>query len=670
MTASVISSLEISWGASANPTPQDITVPSDCTAVYMLSSYYRNASGAGLSSATLEGVSVDEVFGITTTPVTVATSVAAWYNPGTGANQTLDISWSAAADDPGPSCVIVFVKDGDTTGWRDADAEANQTTTATSVTLTTVSDDLVIKFDRIDNSSPSLSSGWTNIVAGTENSDGYRASSIVATTTTQVCDSEDESYSGIVAISIPPAAGSDTEITTNAPDALILTEYAATVANDVNVTTGTPDALVLTEYQATIDVSVDVNVTTNSPDALTLTEYAATVANDVNISVGVDALTLTEYQATIVKNINVTAGVDALTLTEYAATIANDINVTAGVDALTLTTYPVSLGQDTNDSVGVDALTLTEYSATISKDVDVATGTPDALILTEYAATIANDVNIAAGIDALILTEYQATISVTSTISSWGDSWASSWGDSWGWQATVTPPDPDEKPNPVITALGSISSIGTLSGIGRNLITTAAGSIECSGFMSAAGVVVGDGSSLFYAYGSVNVTGTLSQAYLHKVTCITPTATMTWFGDTMSAGFTDPNLFFSSASVVFSGSLDVSSIYARGLSTAMIGQLSAYGRKLPIGTGSWESQLADVSIRGFAGPGTIDGKKKAIINSAYGSVEIYNNSLGGFYTIGQSGDLKEAFGLINVFNQMSAIGEKDAIKFATGTITV
>jgi len=204
MTASVISSLEMSWGFSADPTPQDITVPSDCTAMYMFTSSYSGNSGNGLSTATLEGVSVDEVSGVTDTETTVSVSVAAWYNPGTGANQTLDISWSAACVTFGPSCIIVFVKDGDTTGWRDVDHEANTATTATSVTLTTVADDLVIKFDRKDLASPSLSSGWTNIVAGIEVDDGTRTSSIVATTTTQVCDSEDESYSGIVAISIPP----------------------------------------------------------------------------------------------------------------------------------------------------------------------------------------------------------------------------------------------------------------------------------------------------------------------------------------------------------------------------------------------------------------------------------------------------------------------------------
>ena len=99
-------------------------------------------------------------------------------------------------------------------------------------------------------------------------------------------------------IRLPQDAAIDTEVTTNAPDALILTEYQATIANDVNVTTGTPDALILTEYQAT--VANDVDVTTGTPDALVLTEYQATVANDVDVTTGTpDALILTEYQATI-----------------------------------------------------------------------------------------------------------------------------------------------------------------------------------------------------------------------------------------------------------------------------------------------------------------------------------------------------------------------------------
>jgi hypothetical protein len=210
----------ISWGTSADPATQDVTIPSDATAVYFCWAYYDDGGGGdGLSTITLESVSPDQTSELANTTDTAGTGVAAWYNPTTGANQTFDVSWDAAPDE-GPVCIVVFVKDGDTTGWRDVDTDQNSAAgggDAVSVTLTTVSGDLVIKFDqRFATTVPSLSSGWTNgQTQANEAGESARLSYIEATTTTQVCDSEDENFSSIVAFSIPPGGPNITDVDTD-----------------------------------------------------------------------------------------------------------------------------------------------------------------------------------------------------------------------------------------------------------------------------------------------------------------------------------------------------------------------------------------------------------------------------------------------------------------------
>lgn len=198
------------WASGSNPAGQSITIPADATAVYMFWTYYTSADGNGLSSVTLNSVSPDQTFEIPTAATDQGgTGVAVWYNPATG-SQTLDPAWDASPTE-GPVAIVAFVKDGDTTAWRDADADNQDGSTACSVTLTTVSGDLVLKFDQrydTSNNPPSLSSGWTNGATTDNNSEHARLSYISATGTTQACNSEDEAYSTVVAVSIP-AASSD-----------------------------------------------------------------------------------------------------------------------------------------------------------------------------------------------------------------------------------------------------------------------------------------------------------------------------------------------------------------------------------------------------------------------------------------------------------------------------
>lgn len=198
----------ITWASGINPIAQDINIPADATAVYMFWAYWASSLGAGLSSVTLAGNSPSQSYELGVATGKSATGVAAWYSPSTG-TQSLDLAWDAAPEE-GPVCIVAYVKDGNTSAWRDADADHNELANAVSVTLTTILGDLVIKFDmKYDAiSTPSLSAGWTNgQTMELVPSEGCRLSYITATGVTQVCDSEDENYSSVCAISIPASSG-------------------------------------------------------------------------------------------------------------------------------------------------------------------------------------------------------------------------------------------------------------------------------------------------------------------------------------------------------------------------------------------------------------------------------------------------------------------------------
>ena len=196
----------VTWAAGADPTGQSITIPSDATAVYMFWSYWNATVGGGLLSVTLNSASPAQTFENTTTANLTATGVAAWYNPSTG-SQTLDVAWDLSPTE-GATCIVAYVKGGDTTAWTDADADHNDSTNAVTVTLTTVVDDLVLKYDqKAGATAPSTSASWSSAQTTTNNGESARLSYISAAGTTQVCDSEDEDYSSVVAISIPAGAG-------------------------------------------------------------------------------------------------------------------------------------------------------------------------------------------------------------------------------------------------------------------------------------------------------------------------------------------------------------------------------------------------------------------------------------------------------------------------------
>lgn len=206
------------WAAGINPAAQNITVPADCTAVYAFWSFYTN-SNVALASITLDGNAPDQSveFPVNIGPGSSATGLAVWYNPATG-TRSLDVAWDAVPAE-GPTTIVAFVKDGDTTAWRDADATATASSTDCSVTLTTESGDLVLKYDQKYQAIPANTSGWTSLQTQSVNNDeGARLASIVATGTTQVCPSEGENFSSIAAVAIP--AGTTAEPRGGSPQSI------------------------------------------------------------------------------------------------------------------------------------------------------------------------------------------------------------------------------------------------------------------------------------------------------------------------------------------------------------------------------------------------------------------------------------------------------------------
>lgn len=204
----------INWAAGASPAAQNIVIPSDATGVYAKWAFDGvDANGHGLASGTLNGNAPTRTFQIPTAAgFYPATGVVFWYLPATG-TRSLQLAWTIAPVE-GPTCIVFFTKDGPSDGWRDADADQDLDATAVSVTLTTIAGDLVVKFDqRFDASEnpPTLSAGWTNAATGGNVDEGCRLSYITAAGTTQVCASENESYSSIMAISIPEGAGGATQ---------------------------------------------------------------------------------------------------------------------------------------------------------------------------------------------------------------------------------------------------------------------------------------------------------------------------------------------------------------------------------------------------------------------------------------------------------------------------
>lgn len=199
-------------GTPAVWTSGNVTVPSDCNAIYGFWFYYSGSAQGGLSAATIGTTAFTKA----STKVGLAGyfsgGVIIWYNPPTG-SQTVSITWSPAVD-IGPLVILVFVKDADTTGERDADAIAGYTGTA--VTIDTNTTDLVIKAAAEYNDvMPGTGTGWTSIQTGSTGSPCDMRVSICdspgASTTT--CNAEATgTYLTLVAIAIKAGAAAATSL--------------------------------------------------------------------------------------------------------------------------------------------------------------------------------------------------------------------------------------------------------------------------------------------------------------------------------------------------------------------------------------------------------------------------------------------------------------------------
>lgn len=184
-----------------------VTVPADATAAYMFWAYWSVGAGDGMSSVTLGGASADEnLNGLTSSGNAAAGGVFAWYNPSTG-SQTLNFTNDTSML-VGPTIIVVYVKDGNTTAWTDADQANSDVGASLSATVTTSTTDLVIgMLSGYNASPPALESGYTSAATQTNNDYSARAIYQTPSGSSLTANSQGQEYQVLTLISIPEAAG-------------------------------------------------------------------------------------------------------------------------------------------------------------------------------------------------------------------------------------------------------------------------------------------------------------------------------------------------------------------------------------------------------------------------------------------------------------------------------
>lgn len=197
----------VTWASGANPAGQSITIPSDATAVVMCAAFWASTEPSGLSSATLNGNAPSRNGQLETGQLASgapATMYAIWDAPATG-SRTLDPAWTVSPDE-GPTCIVFFVKDCDVASNWGIQLDHDRIGNAVTVTLTTESGELCVAFDTREGTAPSNSSGWTSQQTHANNSYGSRLKSISASGSSQVVNSENEAFSGLIGFAIPAGA--------------------------------------------------------------------------------------------------------------------------------------------------------------------------------------------------------------------------------------------------------------------------------------------------------------------------------------------------------------------------------------------------------------------------------------------------------------------------------
>jgi len=402
----------IVWGSGANPAGQSMTIPADCTAVYFFGEYYSDGAGT-FASATLAGNAPSQTFEVPQNANGSCGWVAAWYNPPTG-SQTLTVAFDDAPTE-GPTSIVVFVKGGETSSWRDADGATNTSvagTTTLSVTLTTVSGDLVLKFDsKFGGTVPPLSSGWTNAQTQTQGGHSARLSYISATGTSQVANAESEDYSVLVAISIPENAA--TTLTCDAGSYALtgqdvtLTHSAAPAALDAE-----PGSYALTGQAVGLSAARVLDCESGS---YVLTGSDAAVDTAITASPGSYALTGQDVQLGAARVMSAAPGSYALTGQAVNLTTASILSAEPGAYALTgqpatlRATHPALSAQ-----AGVYALTGQDVTLTHGAiGAFTLTAEPGAYTLSGQAAILGAAHRLAAAFGTYTYVGQDATFHVT-----------------------------------------------------------------------------------------------------------------------------------------------------------------------------------------------------------------------------------------------------------------
>lgn len=216
--------LGVSWVTASGGS---VTIPTGTLAVIMCWCYYNGATGQGLTSATLGGISFTErTETLTAAADRNAIGIATVVNSGTG-SQTFNFTLDAGATE-GPSIVLVFLDDVNTADfYRDAASAAQQGTAAISATCTSATTDTVVGFDvRYTGStagSPALEAGWTDRGTASNNNEGARVRTLnspgAATSTINAQTLLDYSAVALISIKANSGGGAATSLLRRSPGA-------------------------------------------------------------------------------------------------------------------------------------------------------------------------------------------------------------------------------------------------------------------------------------------------------------------------------------------------------------------------------------------------------------------------------------------------------------------
>lgn len=457
----------ITWASGANPAGQSITIPSDATAVVMCAAFWASTQPSGLSSATLNGNAPSRNGQLETGQLTgdaPATMYAIWDAPATG-SRTLDPAWTVSPDE-GPTCIVFFVKDCDVAANWNIQLDHDEAGSAVSVSLTTESGELCIAFDAKEGSAPSNSSGWTSAQTHSNNSYASRLKYISASGASEVVNSENEAYSGLIGFAIPAGAvgEDDPTITDVDTDEVVLdgqtsvavtgtdmgadeTERTFTLRQgstsvpQTETGSGTDTAATLTIgiEQSGADIkfgSATLRVTRTDDDAYG--EIAITVnppTGQLYVDIGTPD---SEADNRITAVDDIASGDQLQARGEGGGAVPTGLNLESDgtfwfEDGETPTAFDVRVwdasdatwgawatqgmaGTGVTVDAGFDSLAITEQAASVRLSRHVAAGT-DSLAITEQAATVKLSRAVAAGLDTLAVSEQQAVVRLARHIS-------------------------------------------------------------------------------------------------------------------------------------------------------------------------------------------------------------------------------------------------------------